>query len=66
MKIIKVDKPEIYESKHTADDIVRHLIGFDEYLEENKKKFLKKYNQELYKKLYEQGKNNNNREKIQR
>lgn len=64
MKIIKVDKPEIYESKHTADDIVRHLIGFDKYLEEKKKKFLKKYNQELYKKLYEQSKDNSDREKI--
>lgn len=64
MKLVRVDKPEIYEPEHSKDDIIRWIIGFDEYLEENKKKFLKKYNQELYKKLYEQSKDNSDREKI--
>lgn len=36
----------------TTDKIMKWVVGFEEWCEENKKQFIKKNNPELYKKLY--------------
>lgn len=36
----------------TTDKIIKAIIGFEDWCEQNKKRFIKKNNPELYKKLY--------------
>ena len=56
---MNIPKPEIV--RLNWDKFIQNLLGIDEWVEENKKKFLLKHNIELYNKLYVKNKQHNNR-----
>ena len=41
------------------DNLIKRIIGFEEWCEDNKKKFILKNNVQLYNKLYGKESNNN-------